>query len=75
MLRDPHFEARQAIVEVEHPDFGPMKMQNVAPRLSDTPGAVRHVGPALGQHTDEVLGGLLGIDEATRATWREQGII
>lgn len=75
MLRDPHFEARQAIVEVEHPDFGPMKMQNVAPRLSDTPGAVRHVGPALGQHTDEVLGGILGIDEATRATWREQGII
>ncbi|RBI84272.1 CoA transferase [Rhodosalinus halophilus] len=75
MLRDPHFEARQAIVEVEHPDFGPMKMQNVAPRLSDTPGAVRHVGPALGQHTDEVLGGILGIDEATRAAWRDQGII
>lgn len=75
MLADPHFKAREAIVEVEHPDFGPMKMQNVAPRLSDTPGAVRHVGPALGQHTDEVLGDILGIDEATRAAWREKGII
>jgi formyl-CoA transferase len=75
MLADPHFKAREAIVEVEHPDFGPMKMQNVAPRLSDTPGAVRHVGPALGQHTDEVLGDILGIDESTRAEWREKGII
>ena len=31
-------------------------MQNVAPRLSDTPGAVRHAGPELGEHTDDVLG-------------------
>jgi len=75
MLEDPHFKAREAIVELTHPDFGPMKMQNVAPRLSDTPGAVRHVGPALGEHTDEVLGGLLGIDEDTRADWRDRGII
>ena len=75
MLEDPHFKAREAIVELTHPDFGPMKMQNVAPRLSDTPGAVRHVGPALGEHTDEVLGDLLGIDEDTRAKWRDRGII
>lgn len=75
MLRDPHFAAREAIVEVEHPDFGPMKMQNVAPRLSDTPGAVRHVGPALGQHTDEVLAGVLGYDEAQIARLKEAGVI
>jgi formyl-CoA transferase len=75
MIADPHFKARDAIVEVVHPDFGPMKMQNVAPRLSDTPGAVRHVGPELGEHTDEILSGLLGIDEATRNDWRSRGII
>lgn len=75
MMADAHFKARDAIVEVTHPDFGPMKMQNVAPRLSDTPGAVRHVGPELGEHTDEVLGGILGIDEDTRADWRSRGII
>jgi formyl-CoA transferase len=75
MIADPHFQAREAIVEVPHPDFGPLKMQNVAPRLSDTPGMVRHVGPELGEHTDDVLGGILNIDEATRADWRARGII
>ncbi len=75
MLRDPHFAARQAIVEVPHPDFGMLKMQNVAPRLSDTPGAVRHVGPELGEHTDEVLTGLLQIGAETLGDWRARGII
>jgi formyl-CoA transferase len=75
MLADPHFKARQAIVEVPHPDFGMLKMQNVAPRLSDTPGAVRHAGPDLGQHTDEVLAGLLHLDAALLDDWRARGII
>jgi formyl-CoA transferase len=74
MLADPHFAAREAIVEVPHPAFGPLKMQNVAPRLSDTPGAIRHVGPDLGEHTEDVLTGLLGIPPDTLAQWREQGI-
>jgi len=75
MLDDPHFIAREAIVPVEHPDFGTIRMQNVAPRLSDTPGAVRHVGPALGEHNERVYGELLGLDEATRADYAERGII
>jgi formyl-CoA transferase len=74
MIADPHFRAREAIVELAHPAFGPLKMQNVAPRLSDTPGAVRHVGPELGEHTEEVLTGLLGIAPETLADWRAQGI-
>ncbi|MGY2046634.1 CaiB/BaiF CoA transferase family protein [Methylobacterium sp. JK268] len=64
MLEDAHFKARQAIVEVLHPVLGTVKMQNVAPRLSETPGAVRSPGPDLGQHNGEVLGGLLGLDSA-----------
>lgn len=75
MLVDPHFIARQAIVEVPHPDFGMLKMQNVAPRLSDTPGMVRHVGPELGEHTDEILSAILHIDPATLDDWRGRGII
>jgi len=75
MLRDPHFKAREAIVEVAHKDFGPIKMQNVAPRLSDTPGKVRHAGPDLGEHTEEVLSDLLSIDSATQTDWRARGII
>ncbi len=74
MLADPHFKAREAIVEVQHPTFGSLKMQNVAPKLSDTPGAVRHVGPELGEHTDQILSGLLKIEAATLADWRARGI-
>jgi len=74
MLADPHFKARNAIVDVPHRDFGMLKMQNVAPRLSDTPGAVRHAGPDLGEHTEEVMD-LLGIAPDTRADWRARGII
>ncbi|TNF60894.1 MAG: CoA transferase, partial [Rhodobacteraceae bacterium] len=60
MMADEHFKAREALVKVDHPDFGPITMQNVAPRLSDTPGKVRHVGPALGEHNAYVYGEVLG---------------
>lgn len=75
MMQDPHFAAREALVTVDHPDFGPMKMQNVAPRLSETPGAVRHVGPALGEHNAEVFGDLLGLSDERRADLQASGVI
>ncbi|RMH46348.1 MAG: CoA transferase [Alphaproteobacteria bacterium] len=75
MLADPHFQAREAIVTVPHPAFGPIRMQNVAPRLSETPGAVRHVGPELGEHNDEVYRGLLGLGDEVLADYRARGII
>ena len=75
MFADPHFAARQAIVTVPHPDFGELPMQNVAPRLSETPGAVRSAGPALGEHNDEVWGGLLGLSAADRARLAADEII
>ena len=61
MLDDPHFKAREAIVTVDHPHFGKLRMQNVAPKLSETPGSVRAPSPGLGEHNDEVYLGLLGI--------------
>lgn len=60
MLEDAHFKARQAIVEVAHPVLGTLKMQNVAPRLSATPGRVSSAGPELGQHNRNVFEELLG---------------
>ena len=59
MLEDPHFRARDAIVTVPHPDFGELRMQNVAPKLSETPGSIRSPSPQLGQHNDEVYLDLL----------------
>lgn len=61
MLADPHFAARQSIIRLAHPTFGDLAMQNVFPRLSETPGKVRHCGPELGEHNDEVYRGLLGL--------------
>lgn len=65
MLADPHFAARGSIVRVDHPELGPIAMQNVAPHLSRTPGAVRRLAPAYpGADNAEVLGGLLGLPQA-----------
>jgi formyl-CoA transferase len=64
MMTDPHFKARQAIVSVMHKTFGELAMQNVAPRLSATPGQVRHVGPELGEHNDEIFKDVLGMKSA-----------
>jgi formyl-CoA transferase len=61
MLSDPHFAARQAIIRMIHPEFGDIPMQNTFPRLSQTPGTVHSLGPALGQHNDEIYTGLLGL--------------
>lgn len=75
MLADAHFAARKAIVTVAHPQLGDFPMQNVVPKLSDTPGEVRWVGPELGEHTDEVLAEALDLDEAARSALRDAGVI
>jgi len=62
MIADPHFQAREAIIEVETQTRGKLKMQNAFPKLSLTPSGVRRPAPATpGQHNEEVLGELLGI--------------
>jgi len=75
MLEDPHFEARHAIIERDHPRHENFKMQNVAPKLSATPGHVETVGPDLGQHNELIYGELLGMDSKTMADLEERGII
>lgn len=55
MVADPHFAARQSIVHVRHEEFEDFPMQNVFPRLSESPGNVRWTGPRLGADTDAVL--------------------
>jgi crotonobetainyl-CoA:carnitine CoA-transferase CaiB-like acyl-CoA transferase len=75
MLDDPHFLARQAIVTTPHPQFGQLRMQNVAPRLSATPGSIRRPSPELGQHNDEVFGELLGLSKESLEGLRARGVI
>ena len=76
MLADPHFAAREAIITVETERFGPLKMQNVVPRLSGTPSSVRTPAPArVGQHNAEILGGILGLGEDEQERLRAGGVI
>ncbi len=76
MLDDPHFKARDAIVTTKHPYFGDLKMQNVAPKLSETPGGIRSSAPTeLGEHNAEVYQQLLGFDAARMAALRAAKVI
>lgn len=71
---DPQFQARESLVEVVDPTLGPIRMVNVAPRLSETPGVVRTTGPALGAHNAEVYGRLgLSVDDIEEL--RREGVI
>jgi crotonobetainyl-CoA:carnitine CoA-transferase CaiB-like acyl-CoA transferase len=76
MMDDPHFAAREAIIEVETPRWGTLKMQNAFPKLSGTPSTVRTPAPdQIGQHNAEIYGELLDISEHALAQLSEQGVI
>ncbi|MBA2777526.1 CaiB/BaiF CoA transferase family protein [Billgrantia kenyensis] len=74
IARDPHYLAREMIQSITRPNGKPLKVPGVLPKLSATPGRLGDGGPALGQHTDEVLDEL-GIDAETREKLRQAGII
>jgi crotonobetainyl-CoA:carnitine CoA-transferase CaiB-like acyl-CoA transferase len=76
MIADPHFQAREAIIEVETERWGRLKMQNAFPKLSDTPSSVRTPAPTrIGQHNAEIYGGLLGMTDAEIGALEAAGAI
>ncbi|WP_407938490.1 CaiB/BaiF CoA transferase family protein [Novosphingobium meiothermophilum] len=76
MIADPHFQAREAIIEVETERFGKLKMQSSFPKFSATPGSVRRPAPSkVGQHNAEIYGDLLGLGEAELAEMAQKGVI
>jgi len=62
-LRDPHMLAREMVVEVEHPKAGNVKTLGIPAKMSVTPGQIRFPAPTLGQHTDEILNTILGLQQ------------
>ena len=75
IMREPQFMARETITEVEHPRLGPVKMQNVVPRLDATPGRIRWPGPELGDANRDVLQGELGYGDEQLAELISRGVI
>ena len=70
----PHLKARGYIVEIEHPELGPLKYLGAPFKLPESPGGPSEPAPLLGQHNAEVYGAL-GRDGAALLDLREQGIL
>lgn len=74
IAHDPHYQARDMILDATLPDGSVVQVPGIVPKLSQTPGQITRPAPELGQHTAEVLEGL-GIGAAQQAEWKERGII
>ena len=73
---DRQFHARRNLVAIDDPDLGEtVVVPGVIPRLSETPGNIRHLGPKLGQHTDEILQNLLGMSAEEISGLRKKRVI
>ena len=75
IFADPHYAARKSIVAAPDEAMGSVAMAGVVPRLSETPGGVRHAGRAVGQDTHAVLGDVLGYDAARIADLVRAGVV
>ncbi|MNT54692.1 Bile acid-CoA hydrolase [compost metagenome] len=71
---DPHYSARDMIESHQLPDGSPLALSGIVPRLSATPGRTNWIGPALGEHTEEILAGI-GIDGAEFRALRAAGVV
>lgn len=75
IVRDPQFLARGMFEPAILPDGRAMRLPAPVPRLSETPGGTRWIGPGLGAHTDEVLRDLAGVDESELQRLAHAGVI
>ncbi|HXG41328.1 MAG TPA: CaiB/BaiF CoA-transferase family protein [Dehalococcoidia bacterium] len=74
VFADPHVRQRGMLVELQDPEAGTVRQVGIGPKLSDTPGSIRTLGPRLGEHTDQVLREA-GYSEAEVAALRQAGAV
>jgi crotonobetainyl-CoA:carnitine CoA-transferase CaiB-like acyl-CoA transferase len=75
IFADPHYQARETLISVDHPTLGPVTMQNMIATLSATPGQINSLGGELGEHTHAILEEELGLSGAEIAALAERGVI
>jgi crotonobetainyl-CoA:carnitine CoA-transferase CaiB-like acyl-CoA transferase len=75
VFTDPHYKEREMIIDVPHPTLGSLPQPGVVPKLSKTPGRVSFAGPEVGEHTEEILGDLLGYTPEEIEQMRQDGAI
>lgn len=74
IVSDPHYQARDMLLNAQLPGGVSVKMPGIVPKLSETPGGVNWQGPTLGQHTDDILGSL-GLTGADIQRLRTAGVV
>ncbi|MEW5714831.1 CaiB/BaiF CoA-transferase family protein [Pseudomonas sp. SB113] len=74
IVSDPHYQARDMLLDAQLPGGVSVKMPGIVPKLSETPGAVNWQGPSLGQHTDDILGSL-GLTVADIQRLKTSGVV
>ncbi len=75
VVGDPQIKHRNMLVEFPHPRVGTWRGVNSPIKMSRTPGQARGVAPDLGEHTEEVLTGMLGMSHEEVVALREQGVV
>ena len=75
IMDDPHYQAREDIIDIDDPELGLTKMVGVVPKFSETPGAVEHAGPVVGEHNQYIYASWLGLCEEELAEMNRQGTI
>ena len=75
IFAEPHYRERNMIIDVPEATLGALPQPGVVPKLSRTPGRVTHAGPPMGEHTEEVLSGLLHMSQTEIAELRRDGVI
>jgi crotonobetainyl-CoA:carnitine CoA-transferase CaiB-like acyl-CoA transferase len=75
IFADPHFRARDMLVEMRDPELGTVTVPGVVPKLSKTPGAVRHTGHRIGEDTHNVLTKIAGMTNKEVDTLTAAGVI
>ncbi|MFZ5633899.1 MAG: CaiB/BaiF CoA transferase family protein [Bacillota bacterium] len=75
VIDHPQVRAREMIVEQFHPVLGKVTVAGIPVKMSATPGRVKDPAPLLGQHTEEVLKGLMGLDDHAIRSLKDEGVI